>query len=341
MADQLLLDRQFDDNGNPGAGYIASFFLSGTTTPVTVFTDTGVSIPAGVSVTASAAGRFAQTFHPGGAALKCVITTPLGATVETIDPLPATPLSSSAAENVSFSPTVALPFSNVQDAIEGSVAAAATGFNAFGLGITGNSGLLADIDATNIGAGQYRFDATTAGTFPTGSAAANTGTLVVERETSASFGQFLYDEVVNRRWFRRASASTLGPWRQDLIVTQGAAAAAITTIETALTNSSAALPVSSAVWATLIGVDQTWQNVIGSRAASTSYRNLTGKPIMVAINTNGGTNPPIQVSTDNSTWISLATASNDDTGFSFIVPNLHYYRVNGATTLTFWAELRA
>jgi hypothetical protein len=214
MADQLILARQFDDNGNPGSGYVASFFLSGTTTPATVYTDTGATIPAGTSVTANAAGRFAQTFHPGGSALKCVITDALAATVETIDPVPTSPLSASSAVNVAFSPTGPLPFTNVQAAIEGSVAAASTGFNAFGLGITGNAPLLANLDATNTGSGSYRFDATTTGTFPTGSAAANTGIIETWRETSGSAVMFLYDDTLDRIWTRRMASSTWGAWRE-------------------------------------------------------------------------------------------------------------------------------
>jgi hypothetical protein len=214
MADQLILARQFDDNGNPGSGYVASFFLSGTTTPATIYTDTGATIPAGTSVTANAAGRFAQTFHPGGSALKCVITDALAATVETIDPVPTSPLSASAAVNVAFSPTGPLPFTNVQAAIEGSVAAASTGFNAFGLGITGNAPLLANLDATNTGSGSYRFDATTTGTFPTGSAAANTGMIETWRETSGSAVMFLYDDTLDRIWTRRMASSTWGAWRE-------------------------------------------------------------------------------------------------------------------------------
>lgn len=247
MADQLLLARQFDDNGAPGAGYVASFFLSGTTTPETVYTDTGVSIPAGTSVTANAAGRFAQTFHPGGVSLKCVITTPLGATVETLDPVPAVSISAGAAEDISFSPTGSLPYDNVQDAIEGSVAAAASGFNAFGLGITGNAATLANIDATNISTGVYNFDGTTAGTFPTGSAAANGGTVEMWRRSAAGGFMRLYDSTVNRHWWRRLSSSTWQPWFQILTATPGTNAAAITGIQTTINDSDADLPTSGAV----------------------------------------------------------------------------------------------
>lgn len=90
-----------------------------------------------------------------------------------------------------------------------------------------------------------------------------------------------------------------------------------------------------------IGVGQTWQNVTASRAVSTSYQNLTAKPIMVAITTNGSsTARPIQVSVDNSTWIQVGTDSGGASDTSFIVPVNYYYRINGSTTITAWAELR-
>lgn len=58
MAD--LLDfapvRVFTSNAEPGAGYIARFFQSGTTTPVTVFTDASLATALGTSVTANAEG---------------------------------------------------------------------------------------------------------------------------------------------------------------------------------------------------------------------------------------------------------------------------------------------
>jgi hypothetical protein len=54
-----------------------------------------------------------------------------------------------------------------------------------------------------------------------------------------------------------------------------------------------------------------------------------------------GTFRDFEVSPDNSTWVLagvLAGASLIHTWS--IVPNNYYYRVNGATTLTRWTELR-
>lgn len=102
------------------------------------------------------------------------------------------------------------------------------------------------------------------------------------------------------------------------------------------------------------GVSQTWQNVIGSRALSTSYQNTTGKPIMVNVRCYDASNNnhtfASEVSTDDATWVDLGMMiiSNNVTGAyayaSFVVPNNHYYRVRNISastpTISVWAELR-
>lgn len=95
----------------------------------------------------------------------------------------------------------------------------------------------------------------------------------------------------------------------------------------------------------MIGVSQTWQDVRASRAVSTSYQNTTGKPIMVSIRAHSGGPSAIQVSVNNTTWIDVGsvftnTAAAQSTGQSFIVPDTHYYRINGSATIADWAELR-
>lgn len=88
-----------------------------------------------------------------------------------------------------------------------------------------------------------------------------------------------------------------------------------------------------------IGVGQTWQDVSGSRAHSTSYQNTTGRPISVSITVDGSSRS-IQVSVNNSTWIDIAISSANKTPVSFIVPINWYYRINGSVTINVWAELR-
>lgn len=90
--------------------------------------------------------------------------------------------------------------------------------------------------------------------------------------------------------------------------------------------------------ATVVGQSQTWSNP--ARVVSTSYQNTTGRPIMIAIRgSNGNT---VQVSTNNSTWVTVGTLRSVSgvsmTNISAIIPNNHYYRLNGGT-FDEWAEL--
>lgn len=88
-----------------------------------------------------------------------------------------------------------------------------------------------------------------------------------------------------------------------------------------------------------IGVGQTWQDVSGSRVAGTSYQNTTGRPIMALVQLGQNASYSFQVSTDNSTWLTLWTS--DGTAYlsnSLVIPNNLYYRATGAYIR--WAELR-
>lgn len=223
MAD--LLDfapvRVFTSNAAPGAGYIARFYQSGTTTPVTVYSDLALNTALGSSVTADAEGVFPAVFSAGGA-IKATIETPAGAVVTTVDPVQSVAGGAAAAETVTFTPTVDLPFTNVQAAIEGAAASAASGFTPFGLGVTGSVELLANLDATNIATGQYRFDGTTTGTYPTGVSASDTGAVQLVRETSGSAWMVLYHDTTDRTFYRRMASSTWGTWRELLHVNIGA-----------------------------------------------------------------------------------------------------------------------
>lgn len=224
MAD--LLDfggvRVFTSNAAPGAGYVARFYDGGTTTPRTVYTDSTLGTAHGTSVTADAAGIFPAVWSSGGA-VKCVIETAAGAVVQTIERVLSVSGSTSGAEDITFTPTVDLPFTNVQDAVEGAVAVAASGYAAFGVGITGNATLLANLDATGIGAGVYRFDNTTTGTFPTGVAAADTGMIELWRQAAATAMMELHHATTNRVFRRRLTASVWGAWREEINVNQATA----------------------------------------------------------------------------------------------------------------------
>jgi len=98
-----------------------------------------------------------------------------------------------------------------------------------------------------------------------------------------------------------------------------------------------------------LGVNQTWQDVLSSRAQGTSYQNTTGSPIMVAVGFNYGGNTfyNFEVSTNNSTWIILnINFASDSTGvpeFTTVIPNSTYYRyrrTSGGGGIGRWVELR-
>lgn len=97
-----------------------------------------------------------------------------------------------------------------------------------------------------------------------------------------------------------------------------------------------------------IGVGQTWQNVIASRAASTTYTNNTGKPILVAISANriNSTQRIILIINVDGTNI-LRNYSQDSAGSnqmyagtSFIVPSGSTYSLIADGTVDIWMELR-
>lgn len=117
MATQLIIPRQLDANGDAASGAKALVYETGTTTPVAVYTDTGLSVAHASPIEADSAGYFAQAFYGGSTALKVVVTDSADATLVTYDPVPLVSLSSSAASDVTFAATTEIPQTNVQAAI--------------------------------------------------------------------------------------------------------------------------------------------------------------------------------------------------------------------------------
>tara|TARA_R110002167_G_scaffold284302_1_gene489453 strand:- start:47 stop:709 length:663 start_codon:yes stop_codon:yes gene_type:complete len=89
-----------------------------------------------------------------------------------------------------------------------------------------------------------------------------------------------------------------------------------------------------------IGVNQTWQNLGGSRSGNTAYRNTTSRPIQVAIT--ASTQGRVEVSTNGSTWViiqhEMGIVGESRNTIAFIVPVNHYYKIT--STFEQWAELR-
>lgn len=92
---------------------------------------------------------------------------------------------------------------------------------------------------------------------------------------------------------------------------------------------------------------QSWQNVVASRALSTTYTNSTGRPIFVVVSLLQATSSAttIQVTLNGSIVLfgNTATTLNHATAISFLVPAGDTYNVTyagAAATLDKWAELR-
>jgi len=153
MATQLIIPRQLDANGDPASGAKALVYETGTTTPVTVYTDTALSVAHASPIVANSAGYLAQAFYGGSIALKVVITDSADATLVTYDPVPLVSLSNAAASDVTFAPTTEIPQTDVQAAIvepivfDRMAAAALTGSDT--KLVTGTAGANGDIATWN------------------------------------------------------------------------------------------------------------------------------------------------------------------------------------------------
>jgi len=143
------------------------------------------------------------------------------------------------------------------------------------------------------------------------------------------------ENVANLRVLGNTSGSAVAPQEVEIIDSDTMTGATATNLATSES-------IKAYVDSITIGVNQTWQSMASSRAASTSYQNTTGKPIMVAIkNADLGGGKQVQVSTDNfsSNSVQLGAQGNQENSeFFFIVPNNHYYKYTGSFSL--WAELR-
>jgi hypothetical protein len=119
MSQQLTINPNtiFDLNGHPVPLGTATFFLTGTTTPVTVYLNSALSTVATQPVEADAAGRIPQLFAASGQILKAVIKDDSGATLYTLDPMVLTQVTASTADAITFTPITNNPATNVQTAI--------------------------------------------------------------------------------------------------------------------------------------------------------------------------------------------------------------------------------
>lgn len=109
--------------------------------------------------------------------------------------------------------------------------------------------------------------------------------------------------------------ATAGTWATAPSAVQGAGGNALTSMSS-------------------LGYGQTWQDVTASRAASTQYYNTTGKPIEVAITTNGDGNFDV----NGVTYMRLTAGTSARGAGSLIIPPGARYSFTD--TALYWSELR-
>lgn len=112
--------RALDDSAIPIPGALATFFETGTTTPVTVYTSSALTTPHPTPLPADVQGVFPPVFTDGSVALKVNVTTDALAAVNgfPIDPVQLISSTGSAASAVSFAPITGNDATNIQDAIQ-------------------------------------------------------------------------------------------------------------------------------------------------------------------------------------------------------------------------------
>lgn len=101
--------------------------------------------------------------------------------------------------------------------------------------------------------------------------------------------------------------------------------------------------IAAAIDASAFGTGQSWSDVSGSRAVNTSYQNTTGRTIAVSYMNSSVTVFNCQVSADGSTWVNVSgpdQAGGAQVNAFFVVPDDHYYRVNGSAGIKVWSEFR-
>lgn len=89
-----------------------------------------------------------------------------------------------------------------------------------------------------------------------------------------------------------------------------------------------------------IGVNQTWKDLIASRALGVTYTNSTGKPIEVHVATSSASNQDSYFYI-NGVYVARALSSGSAIASHYmVVPNGATYSVTATATLSKWSELR-
>lgn len=329
--------RAEDLNGCSVPGALAYFYDSGTSRARTVYADPECATPHPSPLAANGAGVFPAVYVSGGSDVKVDVRTPDGVSLAgyPMDPARVVSTDATGAAGVSFAPTEEIPATNVQAAIEQVFAAIVTPLLDFGLGVTGNAPLIANLDVTSTASGFYRFDGTTAGTAPAGVSKADGGVVLIFRRNASSGVMFLIANGSNRVHYRRLATS----WQAWAWLANGGDTASNSLWQAgASTVPVLASPanVMAAVTAKAIGEGQTWQ--APARVAGTTYTNTTGRPIMVIVDANDS-GLQFEVANPGGGFFALTQTFNFNKTFTAIIPPDGRYRVVGGN-FTLWRELR-
>jgi hypothetical protein len=94
----------------------------------------------------------------------------------------------------------------------------------------------------------------------------------------------------------------------------------------------------------LIGLSQTTQNLLASRALNVTYTNSTGKPIVVYVSVANSVASPVMLNQIDGVTIYGAASPTANTWYSMtlIVPigSTYLVNMNGTPTLQYWVETR-
>lgn len=284
MADVLNfnVNRVFDINGDPVPGAKAYFFNAGTTSAREVYADPDGAVPHPTPLVADSEGVFPPVYSTGGNGVSVQITDEDDVMLDGY-PMPLVirvPGEGFNASSVAFNPTGDIPSTNVQAAIERVQANLVAPLAAFGLGVTGNGPLLTNINALDIPSGMYRYEASTAGTFPPGVTNTNGGVITIWRRSNDSAIMLLYKADTNTVYMRRQDSTGFVAWVQVYYVTSTPDQARAGTDNT---THMSPLGVEQHMLANDLGQGQTRQNVKANRVDGTWYTNNTGRPITVNV----------------------------------------------------------
>jgi hypothetical protein len=351
MSNQLIIPRALDANGDSASGAKAYVYQTGTSTPVTVYQNTGLSVAHANPIVANSAGYFAQAFYGGSTALRVVITDSADATLVTYDPVPIVSLSSAAASSISFTPTTPIPATDVQSAIVSVQSTLDTRVkpleNGARVAVSGGSSSAYTLTPTNAvsayAAGQeYEFVANHANTGATTLNVSSLGGIAVQKyNASAAKVALASGDIATGQIVRVKHDGTNFVLLTRQLATQSEAESGTDNIKlmTPLRTAQAIAATSIA-----IGDGQTWTDVSGSRTAGTDIQNTTGRPIMVAISQTGGTQRLVQVGATIGSYVQVGYVDGSggiESTCTFVVPAGHYYTVGGSGgTIVIWAELR-